>query len=76
MLRLKDSYGDPPWLVTDLFIKTLAVAMAVAIVGLVVAFALTGPISTVDGVGTAVVTPIAAYLAHLWLSPDRAPEED
>lgn len=72
MMRLKDSYGDPPWLVTDLFVKVLAVALVVAIVGLIVAFLLTGPITTVDGVGTAVVTPIAAYLVHLWLAPERA----
>ena len=71
-VKLKPSYGNPPWLVTDLFVKVLSVGLVIAIIGLVLAYKLTGPISQIDGIGTAIVTPIAAYLIHLWLAPDRA----
>ncbi len=70
-MKLKSSYGDPPWLITDLFVRVLSIGLTIAIIGLIVAYALTGPITKVDGIGTAIVTPIAAYLVHLWLAPDR-----
>ena len=71
-MRLKASYGDPPWFVTDLFLKVFAVGIVVAILGLLTAFWLTGPISRVDAIGTCIVTPLGAYLVHLWLAPERS----
>ncbi len=59
--------------VPRLFARVLALTAGVAIVGVLAIRAIWGPLTTVDLVGTAVCTPLVAYLIHLVLAPTRDP---
>lgn len=52
-----------------LFSKTLAVTMALVVLGLGAAFAIKGEVSTVDVVGSIISGIILAYVVHLWMMP-------
>ncbi len=70
---MKSSYGSPPVFVPRLFARVLALTAGVATVGVLAIRAIWGPLTTVDLVGTAVCTPLVAYLIHLVLAPTREP---
>ena len=52
-----------------LFTKTLIAALVLVVVGLGIALAVYGEVSTVDVVGASVSGLVLAYLIHLWLMP-------
>ena len=66
LAQLSRSLGSPLF-VRDLFLKTLAGTLALAIAGLAVAIWLFGSVSSLDLAGTLVCAVIVAYIAHLWI---------
>jgi hypothetical protein len=63
--------GGQPLFVPQMFLKALAVTLALIAVGFVTSIVLLGQLSGVDVAGSLLCAPIFAYLIHLWAAPRK-----
>ncbi len=66
---MKSSYGQPPFFVPVLYVRVLAATVLAVLLSMILIVVLWEPIDRVDMIGSAVCTPLVAYLIHLWLAP-------
>ena len=67
--------GEPIF-IPSVFFRVLAVAFAVAVVGIVGVVLIAGSITTLDLAGTLVSMIIIAYIVHLWIYYGRRSKEE
>ncbi len=58
---------DGPLFVPEIFWKVLVVTLALAVIGLGVAFMVFDTVALRDVIGTLISATIVAYMAHLWV---------
>ena len=56
-----------PLFIPEIFWKVLAGTLALAVAGLVIAYAVFGSLPLRDVIGTLISATILAYMAHLWV---------
>ena len=60
-----------PLFIPELFMKALTVTVGLAVLGLALAYTLSGTLAVRDVIGTLISATIIAYMAHLWMDFGR-----